>query len=402
VKVFSNRKGRSDFDSYSHVVFRGIYHECVEDGIRYILDLAGRLKWIFIESASNIFEAGHLFRQTIGGKWLYYDGSLYSEAYSLCGRHYVPVALDLGQLAEYGHEKALLNEALRHWDNWTKSSSPTVNGTSVLETRGVSRMAFELRNILKATIPVIPPETIFVDYEVWPVIVSEGCKANCKFCCVKTGSEFRQRSYTEVRQSIRETKSWFGPEAVNFSSIFLGQNDALSVHIDLLAHTAATAFGAFGKEGCFFKEKRLFLFGSPISILEKSLSEFRQLDGLPFDRIHINVGIESLDEETLEIIGRPFKLSDAQSALNKIDQIHSETKKIEIGVNFLLGEHTGANHLKFLLKWLSTANYMGKGYVFVSPMVESNWGLGRIKRSVLDLKSVSKIPLFMYILVPFL
>ena len=85
-----------------------------------------------------------------------------------------------------------------------------------------------LHRIIGATLPVLPPETIDVDYEVIPLILTEGCAYNCRFCLFKTTGGFRVRSPRNIAAQIRSLKDFYGADLINYNSLMLGQNDALA------------------------------------------------------------------------------------------------------------------------------------------------------------------------------
>ena len=50
----------------------------------------------------------------------------------------------------------------------------------------------KLNEIIGGRVSVLPPDTRHVDYEVIPVMISDGCLYHCDFCCVKSTSKFRR------------------------------------------------------------------------------------------------------------------------------------------------------------------------------------------------------------------
>ena len=302
------------YESVSHVCFRGLFHEVAEKGIKYVTDLNGALKWVFIEESDAIYEAGSLFRRTIGGRWLIYDGSLYSESFDLTGRHYIPIPMDYQGVHVLKGERGLLQKALMRWDRWLDNGNGKLGGQDgearqfFYSTKGLRNRDIRLRGILKATVPVVPPEAIFWDYDVIPIVLADGCVSNCTFCCVKTGGEFQERSFHQIQESIRGLKRWLGDDLKNFSSLFLGQNDALYADTRLLQDVAIYAHEEFCMDRAYVRPRGLFMFGSPLSLTKKKITDFNMIEKIPFEKIHINVGIESLDAHTLQALGRPFDL----------------------------------------------------------------------------------------------
>lgn len=400
MELYLNKRGRFDHAPLSQTVFRGIFHEIRDQDYRFFLGLNGVLKCIFVQGGDSIFEEGYLFKRTPGGYWLYYDGSLYSEAKALIDRYYVPVALE--NLSPEGHqrEKKVLNKALKRWDYITKNPE-LADLKDIMDTRALKWESLKFRQCIKGTVPVLPPETIFIDYDCIPLIVSEGCGANCKFCFVKTGSQPRVRSFKEIDASIKGLRAHLRDDVQNYAGLFLGQNDALLCDIDHLIHASYKAWEAFDFETNPFKEKRLFLFGSPVSLLKQGTHRLLKLDRLPFSWIHLNIGIESYHPKTLETLGRPFDQEMLKDVMQMINEIHLNTKRLEIGMNFLLFKKNPQGHLASIEEFVGGLNVPGRGFVFISPFLGDFIKMGQIKREIFKLKARNSHRIFLYILVPF-
>ena len=394
------KEGRKDHKSVSHIVFRGLFHEVNAGKYRYVISLNNDLKWIFKAGGGTIFEEGTLFRRTPGGRWILYDSSLYSEAFSLLGRHYMPVPLDFPQFLHPVEERKVLDEALKVWDELLEDQGePGENGFR--KTPSLLSRSRELRGILKSTVPVVPPEAVFFDYDLIPLVVQEGCHANCKFCTVKSGASPRVRSLKEIEVMLSGLKAWFGRDLVNYPVLFLGQHDALSCDISLLEEAAHMAYEALSLKDNCFSTSRLIMFASPLSVSQKTTGEFKRLERLPFDAIHINVGIESLDGATLSLIGRPFDLGLIKQALCKIDEVHSSTEKIMFSTNFLISPSFPCGHVESLKEYLNMERPLKKGMAFISPLMGEYKNVGEVKREVFKLKAGASIPAYLYSIIPY-
>ena len=127
-----------------------------------------------------------------------------------------------------------------------------------------------------------------------------------------------------------------------------------------------------------------------------------RLDALPFTRIYINVGIESLHGPTISALGRPFDVMLSQKALKFIDEIHDATQKLEVSTNFLISPTFPQEHTKLLEDYLVGLEDGGKrGKVFLSPLFGQYESIGAIKREVFRLKARSLRPVYLYFLIPY-
>ncbi|HLA04970.1 MAG TPA: radical SAM protein, partial [Syntrophales bacterium] len=178
-----------------------------------------------------------------------------------------------------------------------------------------------LHDIIGGRMPVLPPDTIDVDYEVIPLIITEGCSYNCRFCRFKTAGGFRRRSWENIAGQIRDLKEFYGADLVNYNSLALGQNNALAAGKEILAATAELAYDVLNLAASYHRGRpNLFLFASVDSFLEAEDSLFDRLNGLPYHAA-INVGLESPDQETLDLLGKPLRAEKLRSALRKMQEV---------------------------------------------------------------------------------
>ncbi len=395
------KEGRRDYDPVSHIVFRGIYHEIRCGDLRFLTDLSGDIKWIFREGGGSIYEEGTLFRRTLGGRWIYYDSSLYGEAFDLAGRHYLPLSIDMPPISGLDRERQLLDAGLEAWNGLIQKGCLEAC-YRFRDTKGLMRRSIGLRHTIMGSVPVVPPEALFFDYDLIPVIVKEGCLANCGFCAIKGGADPKGRTLAEIRGTILGLRDWIGCDRVNYPLVFLGQNDALSCETGVLEEAANMAYEVLSIEDNYFSTSGLLLFGSPQSILEKGIQDFLRLDALPFTRIYINVGIESLHGPTISALGRPFDVMLSQKALKFIDEIHDATQKVAVSTNFLISLTFPQEHTKLLEDYLVGLEDGGKrGKVFLSPLFGQYESIGAIKREVFRLKARSLRPVYLYFLIPY-
>ena len=151
--------------------------------------------------------------------------------------------------------------------------------------------------------PPLPPDARHVDYDVLPVVVSDGCRHRCRFCSVRSAGAFRVRPKADVERQVGAVAKLCGPDLSNHAGVFLAQHDALGAGAEALEHAARAAYEAFGLDRSLVGEPQLFLFGSVRSLLECGEAPFAALERLPF-RSYVDVGMESADAATLEALGK--------------------------------------------------------------------------------------------------
>lgn len=227
----------------------------------------------------------------------------------------------------------------------------------------------ELNSITGGKISVLPPDTRHVNYEVIPLMISEGCIYNCKFCWVKSEKGYDTFSKEKIDDAIGKLKKFYGENLINYSGIFLGDHDALFAGIETIKYAAEKAFDEFG-----FKRiktiPKLFLFGS-VKSFTKAESFIEKINALPF-YTYINIGFESVDKETLKSIGKPLSPSENMEVFGKIVEYNKIFSNIEITGNFILGEDLSEAHDSKIIEMLSgVKEKTKKGGIYFSPLVKN-------------------------------
>ncbi len=108
-----------------------------------------------------------------------------------------------------------------------------------------------LNEIIGGRVSVLPPDTRHVDYEIIPLMISDGCLYHCNFCCVKSAQKFQARSKTDILEQIGRLKDFYGRNIENYNGLFLGNHDALEAGEELISFSASEAYSAlgFGRRG---------------------------------------------------------------------------------------------------------------------------------------------------------
>jgi hypothetical protein len=198
-------------------------------------------------------------------------------------------------------------------------------------------------------------------------------------------------------------KRFYGKDLHNYNAIFLGQHDALSAGQELLELAAEKAYDLFEFEHSYLKGASLFLFGSVDSILYSEERLFESINQFPFST-YINVGLESNDTKTLEVLKKPISVEKVREAFTRILAINRKYEKIEVTANFVIGEDLPPDHLPSLLELTRDRMNLSsiKGVVYLSPLMDEGMrdrGSKReLLRGFLRFKTQSRLPVFIYLI----
>ncbi len=415
IDIVSYYKGRASFLPVSYPSFEGIKHLIRFNGYKFIFDLTGHIKLILNDSADW---PDHFIKikRTIANEWIIYLSYGYEDIYSLTGVYYIPIRESLSYVPiwlDNPFKNNCFEQTIKSFKNLiislsnynTKNIKVDFNISKIIaqivrvnKLEELRKQANIFHHILKGTVPILPPDTITVDYNVIPIFISDGCLYNCRFCCLKTGNEWRQRTNKEIIDQIYGLRDFLSDDIINYSAIFLGQNDALSSSPDILLETARIAFKVL-LDKSIFKEKTLYLFGSTTSLLNTPRWIFKELDKIGYRHIYINCGLESFEQDVLNMIGKPITSKEVEDAYRFSVDINKDYSCVEISLNFLISESFPEIHLKTLLKKLSNpTTKLPKGTIYLSPMIGESYTLRKLKRIIFNLKSNSKWDIKLYIM----
>jgi len=407
------RKGRGSFLPVSYPTFEGIKHQIEYGRYKFIFDLTGHIKWILNTDATWPDPSARI-KRSIANEWILYLSYGYEDIYSLTGVYYIPVRENLDYIPvlldppfksrwfkdsiEGFYElisKLSDHRSISYDSNISKIISKIVKVNKKAE---LKRHANMFHSILKGTIPILPPDTIGVDYNVIPILISDGCLYNCKFCCLKTGNDWRQRDEEEIINQIKGLKEFLGEDIINYPAIFLGQNDALSSKPDTILSIASIGLKTLLNKS-IFKEKFLYLFGSTTSLLNTPNWFFKELSKIGYKRVYINCGLESFEQSILDRIGKPVKSSEVCEAYKLASNINRDTSSIEISFNFLISKDFPTSHLRSLCDRISSHNFrLPKGTIYISPIIGESYSLRELKKIIFGLKANSKWDVRLYLM----
>lgn len=407
------KQGPTRISKASFPLRYGKYSEIRTSEYEFLFNLNGEIKFIRGLNASWPHPSEQL-KRTDGNDWVYYcvgDDSSENGVISWLGEYYLPClpypSNSIWEIS-YFSNPGIMN-AFAAWSQLYGNLYGS--GRDQLHTKYRELIGLVLNNhdgvlhersqrlneIIGGRVSVLPPDTRHVDYEIIPLMTSDGCLYHCNFCCVKSARKFQARSRIDILEQIGRLEEFYSRNLENYRGLFLGNHDALEAGEESVSVSASEAYRAFGFEMPGITPL-LFLFGSVHSLLRSENKLFEKLNQLPF-YTYINIGLESVDTPTLAYIGKPVDESKVREAFRKMLDINAAHKNIEVTANFVIGKGLSAEHYQSLKELLRDAPVTprGKGAIYLSPLKD-----GPKKRELLpvinEIKEQSKIPVYIYLI----
>ena len=414
--ITPDKKGSREFYKVSFPFRYGCFSEIKTPTHIFQFNLLGEIK--FIQGIGQTWpHPAEWLKRTAGNDWIYYSAGDYQDIYDYFGEYYFPYfsypsnsIMDGNPFSDH-----VVNSAMKSWpllQAKIKKLIPKVKPKRLKnllirvtekDQEALMRRSNQLHHLIGGQVTVLPPDTRHVDYEVIPIIVADGCLYNCGFCRVKTGQDFAPRTSKDIIEQIKNLKQFYGKDLHNYNAIFLGQHDALSAGRELLNLAARNAYEIFEFERSYLKGASLFLFGSVDSMVHVEEKLFESLNALPFST-YINIGLESNDSSTLEVLKKPVSVEKVREAFHRILEINRRYEKIEVTANFVFGRDLPSGHLPSLLELTrhKLNSPYDKGAVYLSPLMEEGMRDKESKRELLrdflKLKTQSRLPTFIYLI----
>ncbi len=408
------KQGPTRISKASFPLRYGKYSEIRTSEYEFIFNLNGEIKFIRGLNTSWPHPAEQL-KRTDGNDWVYYsvgDDSSVNGIISWLGEYYLPClpypSNSIWEINYYSNP-GIMN-AFAAWPQLygnlyesrierLHTKSKELIGIILNNHDGVLyKRSQRLNEIIGGRVSVLPPDTRHVDYEIIPLMTSDGCLYHCNFCCIKSALKFQARSRSDIVEQIGRLKEFYSRNLENYRGLFLGNHDALEAGEESISFSASEAYSAFGFESPHGMTPLLFLFGSVHSLLKSENKLFEKLNQLPF-YTYINIGLESIDTPTLAYIGKPVDESKVREAFKKMLDINATHKNIEVTANFVIGKGLSAEHYQSLKELLRDAPVKSrdKGAIYLSPLKGSPQ-----KRELLqvinEIKEESKIPVYIYLI----
>jgi hypothetical protein len=404
------KEGSRQYLKASYPVRYGQYAEIQDRHYRYQFNLNGEIK--IVQGQSHHWHHNDWLKRTAANDWIYYSASGYGSIESMLGEHYIPclsyecspyTAVNPFEtepaqkaLAAVGNLHArIVDLAGRSGDEELRTflRRAAVNDSAMLASR-----AQQLHAIIGSRVTVLPPDTRHADYDVIPVMIADGCLYKCGFCSFKTGRDFALRRRQDIARQLEKLRDFYGPDLRNYNSLFLGQHDALFAGWEHIGFTLETAYELFQLQDSFMNGANAFMFGSVGSLLAAPDSLFQSLNETPF-YTYINIGLESAQQEALDILKKPLLEKRVREAFLKMMDINKNCDRIEITSNFVTGEPLPQGHVSAMIDLVKSSADMqcSKGAIYLSPLSPQK-PLKAVREELFDLKRNSRIPVYLYIM----
>lgn len=336
----------------------------------------------------------------------------YNEVFKATGEYYLP-ELDYGSNAIIGgvpFENPSVKLLIETWYDRIKRIASGMDqfpiecrellGQAVSNTpECLQERAERLFTITKGRMTVLPPDARHVNYDLIPLTIAEGCLYKCGFCRVKNRKPFSILSKKEIASQIKELKVFFGPDPVNYNSVFLGDHDALNAPADTIVFAVQETAREFRLDRAYMNGSNVFMFGSADAFLKAEDRLFDRMEQTGC-RTYINLGLESAHQGTLDRIGKPITEQNVRQCFSRMQQINNRYEHIEITANFLMDESLPAGHPDTFLELVtqpleSRGEY--KGTIYLSPLCRTKPS----RRTLFEfnrLKMQSRLPVFLYLI----
>ena len=111
--------------------------------------------------------------------------------------------------------------------------------------------------------------------------------------------------------------------------------------------------------------------GCEVSLLNAEESLFESMEHLPF-YTNINIGMESPDPETLDLLQKPLSGDKVKAAFSRMLDINRAYRNIEITANFVIGSGLPPGHFSAVSDLAAsgkTGRYTTKGDIYLSPLM---------------------------------
>jgi hypothetical protein len=351
-------------------------------------------------------------KRTSGNHWVYYDSGGYNRIFDYLGEYYLPYftytsnhlwAADPFKetpvqeaLAAFRRLPQDLKQSLQE-KTWSSEEREFLLKTMAMDTRVLEERAGQLISLLQGKVTVLPPDSRHVDYDCVPLVIADGCLYHCTFCRIKSSHNFQLRSRRDILNQLNRIKDLYGQDLRNYNSLFLGQHDALNCGCQEIVSAAQQAYTVLEFERSYLEGSFLFLFGSVDSFLRSKESLFEALNKLPY-RTYLNLGLESADQESLNLLGKPLRAEKVEEAFRRLSEINRSYDRLEVTANFVVDMKLPAGHWAALSRLTRDyfPHYYDKGTIYLSPLGRDNRKelLQRFK----ELKMKSRRPLYLYLL----
>jgi hypothetical protein len=402
------KRGSRRYEKVSYPLRCGVYHEIEGPDAVLHFDL-NHQPIRLIGKQKDWPHPQEWLKRTIGNDWIYYSTGGYTGVFETTGEFYLPNLpyATNNHLGGKPLEQKSIRSLVQGWPAEIDRIASRCLGCSddidLLLDRirqrppaSLAKRASLLHRIVSGPVSVLPPDARHVDYQVVPLNVSLGCLYKCSFCRVKNNRTFTRLTLSEVEAQLDDLHALLAEDEVNFNSIFLGQHDGLNCPPSLLCAAVELAHSRLGLDESYINGSNTFLFGSVGSLLGAGARLFDDLDRVP-GRVFINIGLESADQPTLDLLGKPLKAEDVCTAFKLIQALNQNHPSVEITANFVTDPDLPESHYRSMMELIrdQVATTRDKGCVYLSPLRFDDPSRARLF-DFYKIKRLSRLPLYMY------
>lgn len=396
----------------SYPVRCGRYHELQTPDALYHLGLDGFPKYAQGRRAGWPHPQEWL-KSTRGGDWLYYSSQGYGDLFDLTGEYYYPfVSYASNPLFSgnpfhspavagllQGHDQCCRQAAARaEAGGFTGEAGEVLRRFSHWTGEARARHGRDWLRLLHARIPVLPPDCRHVDYDVLPVILSQGCLANCGFCRIKTGGEFSVRPLPEVTKQLAGLQGLLGPELANYRGIFFGQHDVLACGIDHIDTALSVVLQWLPADHGLVREPEVFFFASTASLLTVDETELRRLERNDC-RVHINIGLESFDQATLDALQKPVRSEENIAAFRRMLAINRRCGHLTLSANLISGRLAGPGHIDRAIEVIKAeVRVFEPGSVLYLSPLTGEYDIKEVRSDLRRIQALRRLPVYPYLI----
>ena len=409
--ILPEKKGADRYVKISYPLRYGLFGEIRTPAYIFEFNRNGEIKTIQGRSGGWL-ETAEWLKRTAGNDWAYFSAGGYNGAFNYTGEYYIP-CLPYQTNTIFGEgkfESREIRDAFSAWHDLLEKLERIDTNTLPEPAGGFVRRILEmppetlekrgekLHHIIGGPVSVLPPDTRHVEYDVIPLRIADGCLYNCGFCRVKSGVGFARRTRGEITDQLYALKAFYGRDRINYNSVFLGEHDALFAGAETIGFAADKAWEILEIGQSVMKGPRLFLFGSADSVLRADKALFDMLNRLPFF-VHINIGLESGDPETLKALKKPLSADTVAAAFSQMIEINRTYPNIEISANFVIGAGLPDSHLPSILDLTRNRldRFHPKGDIYLSPLAHTG-PKARLLSTFNEFKRLCRLPAYLYLI----
>jgi hypothetical protein len=410
VSIEINCPGARDYTKMSYPVKYGLFSRIETPELIFEFNLNHEIRHAR-SKADSWSHPSEWLKRTMGDDWVYYSTGGYAGVVESIGEYYLPNLMyqtnsllggkpfETPEVAKIsGDWHTLLSKIEVNAPSLPAAAAQWLERVKQVLPENLTRKAKKLFAISGARATVLPPDARHSDYDIIPITIQDGCLYKCRFCKVKNKKIFQERTRQDIRDQILELKALYGRDLVNYNAVFLGEHDALNAPMDLILYAARTAHEELGFANAYMQTPMLYFFGSVDALLNTDDRLFDRLNRLPFHTC-INIGLESADDDTLSLLGKPVSAQKVKLAFEKMQAINQNFARVEMTGNFVMDRGLSEAHTLAMLALVRGSINLTrpKGSVYLSPLK-----FGSPSREVLfdfyHLKTQSRLPMFLYII----